>query len=884
VLRVALKGLAGRKLRAFLTSLAIILGVAMVSGTYVLTDTIKKSFDTIFTVSYQNADAVVSGKTLFGNSSNTTAPTIPESLLTKIKALPGVQDAVGGVEYDSTILVGRDGKAISSGGAPSLGFSVNPRDQLFNPLTLTQGRWPTAPDEVAIDQATAGKHHYVVGNEIGVAVRGPTRRFRIVGIAELGGVSSIGGATLATFDLPTAQKLFGKVDQLDEIRVAKTSAQTTPKLIAEIKGILPPTAQVKTGAQQAKSDASDTTSFLTFLQDFLLAFGFIALFVGAFVIINTLSITIAQRTRELATLRTIGATRNQVLGSVMLESLVIGLLASVVGLFLGLLLAQGMEALFNAAGIDLPKTSAVFGTRTIVVSLVVGTGVTLLASLWPAFRSTRVPPIAAVREGSVLPPLRFASFAPIIALAIAGVGVLGILFGTLGVLFTGATRLVALGVGILLVFIGVAVVAPRVVKPIATVVDPVATWTVVALSVLVYPITLLVWLIARPFRHRPGFPGVRPDRTANNLAERNAQRNPSRTAMAAAALMIGLALVTFFSVLASGIKSTLDSSITSQFNADYALTSQNGFTPTAISSVAAVRKVPQVTTAAGVRAGRGKAFGHQFDVTAVDPGISKVLKVPWKEGSQLTLETLGATGAVVSNSFAKSHDLSVGTPLHVLTPYNKVLNLRVRGIFDVPKGGSPFGSVTTSAATFDASYPNPQNIFTLINIRGGVNPVNTARLNHALKSFPDAKIQTEAQFEKSQEQGIDILLNLLFVLLGLSIIISVFGIVNTLVLTVFERTRELGMLRAVGMTRLQVRRMIRHESVVTSLIGAALGIPLGIVLAILIEQAIGFTALAFPVGQLIAFIVAAVLAGIIAAIFPARRASRLNVLNALQYE
>jgi putative ABC transport system permease protein len=410
--------------------------------------------------------------------------------------------------------------------------------------------------------------------------------------------------------------------------------------------------------------------------------------------------------------------------------------------------------------------------------------------------------------------------------------VLGILFGTLGVLFTGATRLVALGVGILLVFIGVAIIAPRVIKPIATVVNPVATWTVVVLSVIVYPITLLVWLIARPFRSRPGFPSPWRDKTANSLAERNARRNPSRTAMAAAALMIGLALVTFFAVLASGIKSTFESSVKSQFNADYALTSQNGFTPTSISSVAAVQKVPQVTTAAGVRAGRGKAFGHQFDVTAVDPGISKVLKVPWKEGSQLTLETLGATGAVISNSFAKSHNLTVGSPLHVLTPYNKVLDLTVHGIFNVPKGGSPFGSVTTSAATFDAVYPNPENIFTLINIRGGVNPVNTARLNQALKNFPDAKIQTESQFEKSQEQGIDILLNLLFVLLGLSIIISVFGIVNTLVLTVFERTRELGMLRAVGMTRLQVRRMIRHESVVTSLIGAALGIPLGIVLAI----------------------------------------------------
>jgi putative ABC transport system permease protein len=884
VIKVALKGLAGRKLRALLTAFAVVLGVAMVSGTYVLTDTIKKGFDTIFTVSYQNADAVVSGKTVFGSSSNTTAPSVPASLLTRIKGLPGVQDAVGGVEYDATHLVGRNGKSISTGGAPNLGFSTNPRDQLFNPLKLVRGSWPIGSTEVAIDAGTASAHHYTVGQTIGVSVHGPTKPFKIVGIAELGGVESIGGATLAIFDLPTAQKLFQKEGELDEIRVSKTAAMSTPKLLDEIRSILPATAQVRTGAQQAKQDASDTTSFLSFLQKFLLAFGFVALFVGAFVIVNTLSITIAQRTRELATLRTIGATRNQVLGSVLLESFVIGVLASVTGLFLGLLLAKGMDALFSGLGIDLPKSGTVFATRTVVVSLAIGIGVTLLASLWPAFRSTRVPPIAAVREGSVLPPLRFAKYAPLVALSVVVVGVVLILAGTLGIGVSGGLRLVGLGVGVLFVFVGIAIVAPQVVSPLAAGVGPIATWSVVVLSVLVYPFTLLFWLLARPFRRKPGFPGVWPDRVANDLAARNARRNPSRTALAAAALMIGLALVTFVAVLAAGLKSTFESAVKQQFSADYALTSQNGFTPTDISSVVALRKLPQVTTAAGVRAGRGREFGGQFDVTAVDPGISRVLTVPWKDGSQATLEQLGNTGAVVSDSFAKKHHLMVGSQLHVLTPYAKTLDLRVAGIFKVPKGGSPFGSVTTSAATFDSVYPNPQNVFTLVNVRGGVTPANTKLLNRTLSSFPDAKIQTEKQFEKSQEQGIDILLNLLFVLLGLSIVISVFGIVNTLVLTVFERTRELGMLRAVGMTRVQVRRMIRHESVVTSLIGAALGIPLGIVLAVLIGQTIGFAAFALPVGQLVAFVIAAVIAGILAAIFPARRASRLNVLEALQYE
>jgi len=884
VIRVALKGLAGRKLRALLTAFAIVLGVAMVSGTYVLTDTIKKGFDTIFTVSYQNTDAVVTGKTAFGNTNNTTAPAVPESLLAKIKALPGVQDAVGGVEYDQTHLVGRNGKSISTGGAPNLGFSINPRDQLFNPLKLVTGRWPVAPDEIAIDKATASKHGYSVGQQIGVSVHGPTKPFKIVGVAELGGVSTIGGATIAIFDLPTAQKLFQKVGQLDEIRVAKTATMSGPKLLSEIRSILPATAQVRTGEQQANHDASDTTSFLNFLQKFLLAFGFVALFVGAFVIVNTLSITIAQRTRELATLRTIGATRNQVLGSVLLESLVIGVLASVVGLFLGLLLAKGMDALFASVGIDLPKTGTVFATRTVVVSLAIGIIVTLLASLWPAYRSTRVPPIAAVREGSVLPPLKFARYAPLVAVVVTAIGLAGILGGTLGVGVSGGLRLVALGIGVLLIFVGVAIVAPRLVKPLTRVTDPIATWSVVILSVIVYPITLLLWLVARPFRKRPAFPGVLPDKTADNLAERNAVRTPTRTAMAAAALMIGLALVTFVAVLASGLKSSFESAVKEQFSADYALTSQNGFTPTDISSVVAVRKLPQVTVAAGVRAGRGKEFGKQFDLTAVDPGISHVLMVPWKDGSQQTLETLGASGAVVSDSFAKKHDLVVGSPLHVLTPYDNTIDLRDDGIFKVPKGGSPFGAVTTSAATFDRNYPNPQNVFTLINVRGGVTPANTAVLDKSLKSFPDAKIQTEKQFEHNQEQGINILLNLLFVLLGLSIVISIFGIVNTLVLTVFERTRELGMLRAVGMTQLQVRRMIRHESVVTSLIGAALGLPIGIALAALIGQTIGFFVFSLPVGQLIVFLVAAVIAGILAAIFPARRAARLNVLQALQYE
>ena len=406
MIKVAIKGLLGRKLRAALTAFAIVLGVAMVSGTYVLTDTIKHGFDSIFTAAYSTADAVISGKTAFGGS-QVEAPSFSQELVSRVAAVPGVARAVGGVSDDQTHLVGRNGKVISVGGAPNLGFSVDPaHDQGLNPLVLVSGHWPTGPHEIVIDTATAQHKHYAVGDTIGVSAHGPTQPFRISGLAELGGVASIGGATLSIFDVPTAQRLFNKVGRFDQIEVAAKPGVSPDRLAASIRNVLPPGEQVRTGKAEAKHQAHDTDQFASILQKFLLAFGFVALFVGAFVIANTLSITIAQRTRELATLRTIGASRNQVLRSVIAEALAVGILASVVGLFAGLLLAKGLDSLFVSFGIDLPQNGTVFATRTIIFSLVVGIVVTLLAALWPAFRATRVPPIAAVREGAVLPPSR----------------------------------------------------------------------------------------------------------------------------------------------------------------------------------------------------------------------------------------------------------------------------------------------------------------------------------------------------------------------------------------------------------------------------------------------------------------------------------------------
>ncbi|HYB31122.1 MAG TPA: FtsX-like permease family protein [Solirubrobacteraceae bacterium] len=851
--RVALRGLLGRKLRAALTAFAIVLGVAMVSGTFVLTDTIKSAFSTVFTTVYQNTDAVITGKSAISSSNNgnsPTTPSLPASLLTQVRALPSVALASGGIS-DSAQLVGRNGKVISSGGAPGLAFSYSPDGQHFNPLKLTSGSFPSGPNEIAIDSSTASKHNYKVGDEIGVVARGPVERFKIVGTVEIAGVSSLGGATMAVFTLPKAQQLFNKVGEYDTISVAAKHGYTPQQVVNQIKPLLGPSAQVRTGQAQAAQATKDTSGFLNIFQDFLLAFGGIALFVGSFVIANTLSITIAQRTRELATLRTLGATRRQVLRSVLIEAFVIGTLASIIGLFLGLLLAKGLNSLLVSFGINLPQTSTVFKTRTVIVALAVGIVITMIAALRPALRATRVAPIAAAREGALLPPSRWAKYGTHAAYGTIVSAVALMLIGLLVNSLSTGLRLLAVGLGAVGLFLGVSMLAPKLVPPLVRVL---------------------------------GWPASRIGGSAGKLAQGNSARNPARTASTASALMIGLALVTLVGVLAAGLRTGFKTNVNKVFVADYAITATNNFSPISLASEQAARRVPGVTSVVGIRAGDGRAFGSTVNVTGVPPNASEAIKVDWTHGSPQTPAQLGSDGAFVDKSYANAQHLHVGSPLSVETPTGRFLHLTLVGVSNPPSGASPYGDVSISQALFDSVYQNPQNLYSFVNVQGGVTPANTNTLNAALAGFPDAKVQTKSQFIDNQLSGLTTLLNLLYVLLSLSIVVSLFGIVNTLVLTVFERTRELGMLRAVGMSRRQVRRMIRHESVITALLGAAFGIPLGILLAALIGATINFGTFTVPIGTLVVFVIAAIIAGLIAAIWPARRAGRLNVLQALQYE
>ncbi len=845
MLALTVRSLGARKFRTVLTATAVFLGVALISGTYILTDTINRTFDGIFETAGRGVDVSVTPRETFTQDGN--PPAFSEAVLARVRATPGVAKAAGGL-FDSAAILGKDGKLISAR-APSFVTAAEPAP--FNPFRYPQGRAPAADDEIALDQASATKAGYRLGDRVVVAGNGPRRAFRLVGIARFGDTESLAGATAGVLTLPAAQAVLDARGRLESVDVQVDPGVAPATVVSRLRAILPATLTVRTGEEQAKSQAQDTKGGFSFLTTLLLVFAGVALFVGAFMIFNTFSITTAQRTREFALLRTLGATRRQILRSVIGEALAVGVAASVLGLIAGLAIAPALKALFTAFGADLPAQGTVVETRTIVVSLLVGTVITLLASLSPALRATRVPPMAALREGAVLPRGRVARLRTPLGIGVTAAGVVFLLLG----LFAGS-GIAIVGVGAVLVFLGVAMLSRFVVRPLARV-------------------------VGAPMRRLRGIAGL--------LARENASRNPSRTASTAAALMIGLALVTFVSIFAAGVKASIDEAVDEGFQGAFVIRSSNDFTGVPAAAAAAIRDVPGVATVAQSRTVEARVQGQsgEREITGVDTAnLTEVFKITWDEGSDATLRSLGTAGAILSTSYADERDLGVGDPITLVSAQGRRVPLTVRGIHDDDTG--LLSAIAVSLETMARGFGVQQDRSAFVGVRPGASlPAVQRRIDAVLAArFPTVESQTKSQFKDDVAGQVNQLLGFFYVLLSLSVIVSLFGIVNTLALSIYERTRELGLLRAVGMSRRQVRTMVRYESVITAMIGAVLGVVLGVFFAAVMTPALQDEGLKFvlPVGTVLVLLVLAALAGVLAAIGPARRAAKLDVLDALAYE
>ncbi|MGI8711639.1 MAG: ABC transporter permease [Solirubrobacteraceae bacterium] len=839
--KVTVKGLLARKLRLVLTALAIVLGVTFVTGTLVLGDTLNRTFNNLIGTAYQHTSFEIRGKAAFSNGSATDVTgsdnrkPISESIATAVARLPGVAAVHGNVEGYAQFLA-RDGNAVGGGAGSSLGFSFDPNRQL-SPYRLVHGSAPTGPDDVVIDKSTAIKQHFTVGDRVLINLPERPERFTITGIVTFGSDANLAGITLAGFSLPTAQALFKARGHFDTISVLAKSGVDTVALQRAIAAYLPSGVQVISGQALVNELSNAVDSQLSFISTALLIFAFIALFVGAFTIFNTFSITVGQRTRELALLRVVGASRRQVFRSVLEEAAVTGLVASLIGLGLGVLAALGLKALLKAFNIVLPSSPLVFEARTAIVAVGVGVGVTVISAILPARRAVRIALVAALvdhSEDTATAPRRSRVLGGI---GVAGAGVIAIVAGLVG------PTVALVGLGAAAVFIAAAMLVPVIARPLSG-------------------------ALGRPLAAMTGTPG--------RLARENAMRNPIRTAQTSAALMIGLALVSTIAVLGASLSASVAHSVDSAINADYIVSGNGGFSK---SAVAAVSRVPGVTTATTVYQGQFEFRGKLSNIAAVStPHLSRTINLHVITGR-------GAPGLargqlLIDSTTARSDSLRVGSIVPVKFAQTGPTTMRVGGIF---KPNPLAGSFFAGDRFFLSHFANPLPIVVLLRTAPGTRNINPA-LNRILNPYANVSSKTRAQFESNQKHQVDQLLGLVYVLLALAVAIALIGIVNTLMLSVFERTYEIGLLRAVGMKRRQVKSMIRSEAVIIALLGAVVGIVIGTALGAALASALrnnSVTTIAVPIPSLIAFLILSALLGLAAASWPGRRAAKLDVLAAI---
>ncbi|RLQ03864.1 FtsX-like permease family protein [Micromonospora sp. BL1] len=849
MLRATLKSLLARKLRLLLSGLAVVLGVMFVSGAFVLTDTLGRSFDAVFADAYAEVDVSVEAKPKIDVSTAEGMPLstpMPASVLDRIKAVPGVADAKGVVAADGARMIGSNGKVVTSFGPPQLGQNWLGESDL---VEIREGRAPQADDEIVINTALAEAGKVKVGDRVGVLTLAPKKEFTLVGVfGYSGGRDSIGGANEVYFTTPVAQQLMlGEPDVFSNVSVQAADGTTPEALRDEVARTLGADYQVKTGEQLAADASAGLKEGLSFFNKILLGFAAVALLVGTFLILNTFSIIVAQRTRELALMRAIGASGKQVIGSVVLEALAVGLIASVLGLAAGIGVGALLAYLFGQLAGGLTLAGLGVPASAVIGAFAVGMLITVIAALLPALRASRIPPIAAMQD--VATPDRPLTKVTIGGAVVTGIGAVLLFLGLGG--HAGDSTLATILGGVLFAFIGVALLTPVISRPVVALLGAMFSWSV------------------------PG-----------KLGRLNSGRNPRRTAITAAALMVGIALVTGVTVILDSAKGSIGKLAEDNIKAELVISGSTtgprpaSFDPAVLEKAAAIPGVRMVSGEYGDMA----VVGGERTWVAASSNVAALQQIFGAKATAGDISRLAPDQMLVSSDTAKARNLAVGSTVPVQLSRGEARTYTVSGIYESSQLTNPV--TLPPQATADFAIPQPIQGFLQLAPGTSVGAVQP-QVEQLLADSPEVSVADRAAFIEQQTGQLDSLLQMIQILLALAIVIAVLGIINTLALSVLERTRELGLLRAIGLRRAQTMRMITVEAVVISIFGALLGVVVGTGLGAAVVEALkdeGITDLILPWGQMVTFLILAAVIGVVAAVLPAIRAARINVLGAIAHD
>ncbi|HEX6569888.1 MAG TPA: FtsX-like permease family protein [Acidimicrobiales bacterium] len=848
MLRTALRNLMAHKVRLFATGLAVTLGVAFMAGTLVLTDTLQKTFDDLFTDALAGTDAMVRAEASFDdpNGFGELRGRIDASLLDEVEAVDGVALASGDV-WGFAQVVDREGEPVGNPGAGPPTVGTNWPEGELNTWTLVAGDPPRSDTDVVLDKAVADDAGYGVGDQATVLVQGAPLEVTVSGIARIAGADSPGGATFTMFTTPAAQRYVGEVNKFDSISIAAEEGVSQQELVDRLGEVLPDGVEAVTGATVTDENQDALREGLSFFNTFMLVFAVVALLVGGFIIFNTFFITVAQRTRENALLRAIGATRRQVLAAVLIEALGIGLVASALGLLAGIPLAAGLKALLAAFGFDIPSGGVVLAAGSAIVAFLSGVIVTVLAAVSPSRKAAKVPPVAAMRDVAVGSTGYGSRQRIYVGSAILTLGVVALLFGLFG---DPGNALPIVGLGVLLVFFGVSVLGRTVALPLSRVI---------------------------------GLPLPRLRGISGQLARENAMRNPKRTAATASALMIGVGLVSFITIFAASTKASFSNTVDEAFTGDFIATSgQMGMGGVSPEFTARVHELPEIEAAGGLRAGLAEIDGDPTQVLAPSREVFDIFDVDTVAGSPDDLDT---TSIAVFDNVADDKGLSLGDRVQVDFAATGPQELTVAMIYG---DNAAAGDWLLGTDAFVANFPDQMDVQVFIKKADGVSSDEAlAAVEGVAADYPGVDVLDQTEYKEEQMGFVDQMLGLVYAMLALAILIALLGIGNTLALSILERTRELGVLRAVGMTRSQLRSAVRWESVIIAVQGALLGLVIGVFFGWALVTAMedeGLNTFTVPVLSLVVVVVLAAFAGVVAAVLPARRAARLDVLRAVVTE